>query len=192
MSYEKKDFGGLIGMNGLSEKLLANHFALYEGYVKHAISLLEKIPSLGESQEYDELKRRFGWEWNGMRLHELYFENLSKESSEHQLGSTLDMQFIKDFGSHLNWDKDIKAMSKIRGIGWVVVYYDKQSDKLMNTWINEHDTGHLSGCEPIVVIDFFEHAYMLDYGKEKGDYLNVVISHLNWTVIEDRMNKAKK
>ena len=62
-------------------------------------------------------------------------------------------------------------MLAMRGIGWVILYCDKQANRLFNVWINEHDAGHFAGCQPLLVIDVFEHAYMLDYGIKRADYI---------------------
>lgn len=174
MEYKAKDYDNLIGMPGFSEGLLKNHFALYQGYVKNV--------------ESAESKRRFGWEFDGMRLHEYYFENLSKTQSAHDQSSTLHKKFIADFGSHEKWEKDFRATGAMRGVGWAVLYYDKVGDRLFNCWINEHDTGHLAGCLPILVMDVFEHAYMLDYGTKKPEYINAFFNIINWPIVEKRFS----
>ncbi len=183
--YKAKNFRHLLGIKGLSDKLLENHFILYEGYVKNFNKLNDILVTFEkadkyETPEYAELNRRFGWEFNGMRLHELYFENLTKTPIALENNSALFLAIKKEFGSLLSWEKDFRAMVLMRGIGWVVLYYDKKADRLFNIWINEHDVGHLAGCEPILVLDVFEHAYMLDYGIKKAAYLEAIFPQLNW------------
>ncbi len=187
MPYEQKNFSHLIGMEGLSETLLTNHFTLYEGYVKNTNTLVDllKQAAIG-TPEYAELHRRFGWEWNGMRLHELYFENMSMERSSfsgEKLGALID----STWGSFENWKNDFVGCGAMRGIGWVVLALDEEHGKLFNLWINEHDLGHLAGAKPILVMDVFEHAYMIDYGLKKADYLNTFFDHIDWTVVEGRI-----
>ena len=111
--------------------------------------------------EYAELKRRFGWEFNGMRLHELYFGNMKKGGAKLKEGSPLHKKIVEDFGSYENWETDFRATGGMRGIGWVILYYDKIGKKLFTCWVNEHDAGHLSGCVPLLVMDVFEHAFVL-------------------------------
>lgn len=197
MLYEKKDFGQLLGMRGLSDQLLKNHFGLYEGYVANTNKLAETLDKMGKvdaaiSPEFAELKRRFGWEWNGMRLHEYYFGNLTKEKIEFSEDSILSVQIKKDFESLENWKKDFLGMGAMRGIGWVILYYDPARKKLFNVWINEHDAGHLAGAYPVLVMDVFEHAYMLDYGTKRAEYLEVFIEALDWKVLNDRYDWATK
>ena len=130
--------------------------------------------------EYNELKRRFGWEFNGLRLHELYFANLKNGGVILNPEAALEQKIIIDFGSQENWGKDFRATGALRGIGWAVLYYDLIGDRLFNSWINEHDAGHLAGAKPILVMDVFEHAFMLDYGLKRADYIEVFFKNINW------------
>jgi Fe-Mn family superoxide dismutase len=185
--YTARDFTPLLGLSGLSDTLLTNHFTLYEGYVKNTNALIALLETkeIG-TPEYAELQRRLGWEWNGMRLHELYFENMTKEAKELEAG-TLQENITKTFGSLENWKKHFIGVGSMRGIGWVILYQDTVTGQLFNTWINEHDMGHLSGCQPLLVMDVFEHAYMTDYGIKKADYIETFFRSLNWNVIEKRL-----
>lgn len=185
--YTAKDFTPLLGLPGFSDTLLNNHFALYQGYVKNTntlISLLE-TKKIG-TPEYSELQRRFGWEWNGMRLHELYFENLGKGSSELGAG-VLKEKIEESFGSFERWQKHFAGIAAMRGIGWVVLSQDTTNGKLFSTWINEHDLGHLTGCIPLLVMDVFEHAYITDYGIKRADYIETFFRSLDWSIVEKRL-----
>ncbi len=197
MSYEVKNFENLLGLAGFSDQMLKNHFALYQGYVNNfnklndILVVMEKDGKYG-IPEYAELNRRLGWEFNGMRLHELYFGNLTKNTDLHGLNADLYGQLykkiIKEFGSYEFFEKDFRAVGVMRGIGWVVLYYDKIGDRLFNVWVNEHDAGHFSGCVPLLVMDVFEHAYMLDYGIKRVDYIEAFIKAIDWGVVNSRIN----
>lgn len=184
--YETKDFSHLLGIPGMSDALLNNHFTLYQGYVKNTNALLEKWKTVeAGSAEFAELHRRFGWEWNGMRLHELYFGNMTKGGTA--LGEQgLRQKMDETWGSVENWQKEFVALGAMRGIGWVILAHDKATGKLFNVWINEHDTGHLAGAEPLLVMDVFEHAFMLDYGLKRADYINAFMSSIDWRAAEER------
>jgi Fe-Mn family superoxide dismutase len=189
--YTAKDFSGLVGMKGFSETLTNNHFTLYQGYVTNTnklITTLEQILKDGKTgtPEYAELKRRFGWEFNGMRLHEYYFENLGGKTELDSSGS-LAKQMNTDFGSYDAWEKDFKASGMMRGIGWVILYQDITIGKLFNLWINEHDVSHPAGCTPILIMDVFEHAFMLDYGLKKADYIEAFFVNIDWNKAEARL-----
>jgi len=187
MQYEAKDFSSLMGIEGLSENLFSNHFVLYQGYVKNTNLIMQNSAvQAKDSVEYAELRRRFGWEFNGMRLHELYFENLTKSPEPIENYPDLFNKIQLDFGSVEKWQEDFKAMGMMRGIGWVVLYHDRWDDHFFNTWIGEHDSGHLTGCRPLIVMDLFEHAFMLD-GLRKPDYIDKVISSLDWLSADERM-----
>jgi superoxide dismutase, Fe-Mn family len=195
MPYEAKKFDSILGVPGLSDQLLENHFTLYQGYVTNfnklndILVLMEKEEKFG-TPEYAELNRRLGWEWNGMRLHEYYFENIKKESDQLDSNSELAKKINEEFGSYEMWEKDLKSMGAMRGIGWVVLYYDKPAGRLFNVWINEHDQGHLAGCVPILVMDVFEHAYTLDYGIKKADYIEAFLGVINWKVAKERFENS--
>lgn len=190
MPYEPKNFDSLLGLPGFSDQLLKNHFTLYQGYVTNTNKLADALAAMIKdgkqaTPEFAELKRRFGWEFNGMRLHELYFGNMVKGGKA--MPESLKKQLIKDFGSVENYEKDLKAISTMRGIGWAVTYYDIGFNRLFNVWINEHDVGHLATCAPVAVIDVFEHAFMLDYGIKRADYIEALWKVLNWEEVERRL-----
>lgn len=190
--YAAKNYSSLLGMNGFSDALLQMHFKLYEGYVKNTNVLLDKLKTLSDSNqassvEYAELKRRFGWEFDGMRLHELYFDNLGGKSPIDPK-SALSVALAAQFGSFDQWKKDFVATGLMRGIGWVILYYDPQQKKLVNCWINEHDVGHLATSQPILVMDVFEHAYITQYGLDRSKYIDAFFANINWTVVSSRFN----
>lgn len=191
MAYEAKNYDVLLGMNGFSDTLLKNHFKLYQGYVTNINTLTEKLTQLltedkAKTPEYAELKRRFGWEFNGMRLHEYYFENMTKDASALDAQCALGKQMTQDFGSTELWKKDFDATSSMRGIGWAILYYDTHAKRLFNVWINEHDLGHLAGETPILIFDVFEHAYMIDYGVNRADYIAAFLNVIHWAEVNKR------
>ncbi len=190
MPYAAKDYGNLIGMAGFSETLLKNHFTLYQGYVTNTNKLLDTLGAMlsdakTATPEYAELKRRLGWEFNGMRLHELYFENLGGKGGEGaaRLGKAL----AAEFGSLEKWEVDFRAVGAMRGIGWVVLYQDAAAGRFVNEWIDEHGTGHIAGAAPILVMDVFEHAFMIDYGLKRADYIAAFFRNVNWKAAEARL-----
>ena len=193
--FTPKNFPQLFGISGLSDELLKNHFTLYEGYVTNTNKLLEKMTALVEkgeisSSEFAEFKRRFGWEFNGMRLHEYYFENLTKTPKAIDKNSRLYKKMTKDFVSFDKWQSAFREFATMRGIGWGVLYYDELAGRFFNVWINEHDVGHLAGATPILVIDVFEHAYMLDYGTKKPAYLEAVWQNIDWQAVVKRFSSV--
>ena len=191
MAYEAKDYSKLIGMEGLSETLLKNHFTLYQGYVTNTNKLMDTLATMLKegkvgTPEYAELKRRMGWEFNGMRLHEYYFDNLGGKAALDKSGK-LAKKLAENFGSYEDWEKDFRGTGTMRGIGWVILYQDNVSGKLFNQWINEHDVGHPAGCVPILVMDVFEHAFITDYGLKRADYIEAFFKNINWAVVEGRL-----
>ena len=191
MTYSAKDYSNLIGMDGFSETLLKNHFSLYQGYITNTNKLMDSLASMLKegkvgTPEYAELKRRMGFEFNGMRLHEYYFENLGGRKALDKSGR-LGRKLVEDFGSYQDWERDFKGTGTMRGIGWTILYQDNVTGKLMNNWINEHETGHPAGCIPILVMDVFEHAFITDYGLKRADYIAAFFKNINWDVVENRL-----
>jgi superoxide dismutase, Fe-Mn family len=191
MAYTAKDYSRLLGMQGFSDTLLKNHFTLYQGYVTNTNKLMETLGQMLKdgkvgTPEFAELKRRFGWEFNGMRLHEYYFENLGGKGVFEKTGR-LSKKLTEDFGSYDNWEKEFKGVGTMRGIGWAVLYQDSSTGKLINFWINEHDVGHPAGCNPILILDVFEHAFMIDYGLKRADYIEAFFKNIDWKAAEGRI-----
>jgi len=191
MAYTANDYNNLIGMEGFSETLLKNHFTLYQGYVTNTNKLLDLLATLLREEkvgtpEYSELKRRMGFEFNGMRLHEYYFGNLGGKGALDKSGK-LGRKLAADFGSYEDWERDFKGTGTMRGIGWAILYQDSVTGKLLNFWINEHETGHPAGCSPILVMDVFEHAFITDYGLKRADYIEAFFKNINWAVVESRL-----
>jgi len=190
--YAARDFTSLIGLPGFSEPLLRNHFELYQGYVKNANAILTDLEQLARQDKLSsppaaELRRRFGWEYDSIRLHEYYFENLTNGVGISIGLSRLFARLKEDFGTFDNWRKDFTAVGAMRGIGWVVSYHDPLRNRVFNAWINEHDAGHFIACTPVVILDVFEHAYMLDYGVKKAGYIEAFFKSLNWDVVTARL-----
>lgn len=191
MPYEAKDYAGLMGMEGFSEALLKNHFTLYQGYVTNTNKLLELQEQMLKDDQaatpaFGELKRRLGWEFNGMRLHEYYFGNLGTSGSR-EMGSKFRQKVTESFGSAELWEKDFRATGAMRGIGWAVLYQDPANGRLANFWVNEHDAGHPAGGNPVLIMDVFEHAFMLDYGLKRADYISSFFKNINWQAVEERL-----
>jgi len=191
MTYQIKDYNRLLGMEGFSDTLLKNHFTLYQGYVTNTNKLLDSLNHLLKegktaTPEYAELKRRLGWEFNGMRLHEYYFENLGGKGGIDK-GGKLVLKLAESYGSYEAWEKDFRATGSMRGIGWAILYQDIFSGKFVNFWINEHDVGHPAGAMPILIMDVFEHAFMIDYGLKRADYMEAFFRNINWTEVEKRL-----
>jgi Fe-Mn family superoxide dismutase len=170
MKFEEKKFN--IGeLKGISQKNIEEHLKLYAGYVKNTNELLE-------SEEYN---RRFPFEFNGMRNHEIYFTSLVGGPTPAPISGAL---------AEVNWEK-FKELALTRGVGWAILYYDPLSKQLIQSWVDEQHLGQLSQCIPILALDMWEHAYVYDYPtSEKKKYIETFFENLNWEVIEENFKKA--
>lgn len=180
---------------GISAKNIEEHLKLYAGYVKHTNLILEKITEYAKDAETNayvlgELQRRFSFEFDGMRNHEYYFASLESGPQAINTESALYKKITEQFGSYDAWLMRFKAIALTRGIGWAILYYDTQTDKLLNTWVEEQHLGHLTGLTPILALDVWEHAYVADYHPSgKKQYVEDFFTNLNWGVIEKNFEK---
>jgi superoxide dismutase, Fe-Mn family len=162
--------------------------------VKNANALHDELeaasPAKPPTPAWSELKRRFGWEWNGMRLHEVYFENLTRKRTNLEKTAGLSAQLARDFGSHESWEKEFRATGSLRGSGWAALVWDAEARRLFNVWVDEHDRGHLAGCSVLLLMDVFEHAYMADYGTKRGEYIDAFLAAADWALATRRFEVA--
>lgn len=192
--FTTKNFDYLLGtLPGFSDQMLKNHLNLYQGYVNNSNKLWEELNKMSQDNSaegpvFNELTRRFGWEFNGMRLHELYFSNLSSDNQPLNISSVLFKKITQQFGSLGNWKNQFRSIGLLRGIGWVILCYDQQTDKLFNIWIDEHNTGYFTETKPLLIMDVFEHAFMLDYGLKRADYIDSFFKNINWSAVAQRIN----
>lgn len=190
--YEAKTYT-LQGLDGISQEQLEQHYKLYQGYVNNTNILNEKVAELIEggkvgTPEYAELKRRFGFEYDGMRLHEYYFGNMKANGGALPRDSKLARKITEDFGSYEAWENDFKNTGLMRGIGWAILYQDPFTGRLQNFWISDHEFGHPAGFAPILVMDVWEHAYTVDYKPtERKNYVEAFFKNINWQEVESRL-----
>jgi Fe-Mn family superoxide dismutase len=195
-TYTAKQFN-ITELRGISATTMAEHIKLYEGYVKHANFIQSRIETLAgnadSAYELAEARRRFGFEFDGMRNHELYFALLEGGAQTLTEGSSLTQKIATSFGSFDTWLADFKTLAKTRGIGWAILYYDQTTDSLINSWVDEQHLGHLVGLTPIVAIDMWEHSFVADYQPSgKPQYIDEFMSQINWGVAEQILDSVAR
>ena len=181
-------------LHGMSEKTIGMHFGLYEGYVKNTNLLNEQISELiaangskGSDPKFAELQRRLGFEYSGMRLHEYYFDNLTPSGSG-KPGSKLSAAISSSFGDFEKWKSEFFAIGGMRGVGWAILYQDPTNGWLTNAWVTLHQEDALVGFNPVLVMDVWEHAYLLDYKpSERGKYIEAFYANIDWNAVERRL-----
>jgi Fe-Mn family superoxide dismutase len=187
----------LSELNGISDQTLNMHFKLYEGYVKETNNLTEKISEFlsdgrldqEEMPAYSELKRRLGFEYNGMKLHEYYFSNLTRDGGgDPERSSAFIKATTASFGGYKRWKVDFVGVGKMRGVGWAICYHDPASGRLSNHWVTLHEIGTIAGFNPVLVMDVWEHAFLLDYQPaERSKYIEAFFSNVDWSAAESRL-----
>lgn len=194
--YTAKSFD-LSGLTGISDETLAMHFKLYEGYVTNTNTLNERIADLiggGEldatkTAAYSEMKRRFGFEYNGMVLHEYYFGNMQRHGTgDPSTGDAFVNAAEKSFGSYDVWKADFVSTGKMRGVGWAATYQDPATGEISNHWIDLHETGNVAGFRPILIMDVWEHAFIKDYAPaDRPKYIEAFFANINWSTVNSRL-----
>jgi len=185
-------------LKGISSKNIEEHLKLYAGYVKNLNTVVNKIEEFNQDKENNifflgELYRRFSFEYNGMKNHEIYFDSLSDGAKSLDAMSILYKKIINDFGSYEKFFEDFKTLALTRGIGWASLWYNKERDMLMTSWIDEQHLGQLNNTTMILGIDMWEHAYVYDYPtSEKKKYIEAFFENLNWNKIENNFTNAVK
>jgi len=197
--YQAKQFD-LSGLKGISDQTLEMHFKLYEGYVKATNDLTGRISEFladgkvdqDEMPAYSELTRRLGFEYNGMVLHEYYFANMMKSGTgEPDKTSAFRKAAEQSFGSYDIWRADFVGIGKMRGVGWAICYQDPTNGRLSNHWITLHQVGNVAGFTPVLVMDVWEHAFLLDYKPaERPKYIEAFFSNIDWNAVDKRLQKS--
>jgi len=181
--YRVRDFSTLVGLRNIPDALVEAHLKLYQGYVHNTNLLTERLKEAEVgTPEWTEMSRRVGFEVNGMRLHELYFDNLSPQFSGPSL--SVSERIGAGWGSMAEWEKEFRAMGHIRGVGWVILYRDPVADRLSNHWITLHEEGHPAGFTPLLVMDVWEHAYS---GMDRPRYIEAFFENICWSRVADRL-----
>ncbi len=197
MKYEAEPFKFTKDIDGLTLKSLQEHYKLYEGYVKKANEIGEKLAAIDKSDAngvysaVGELKRQETFALNGMKLHEIYFaclnaDPLAGESEKEPRGETAEL-IIADFGSIDAWKADITAAAGAAR-GWAMLAFDLKDNRLRNYAADAHNIGAVWGAIPLLALDVYEHAYFMDYGANKKSYLEAFFKNLDWR----HANKAVK
>jgi len=195
--YEAKTFT-IPALEGISEKQIEVHLGLYQGYVKHINLLREQIAELTTQDPekfafaIESTRRRLGFEFNGMRMHEFYFPQWEGGPSAEPRGSALDTALSEKYGS---WDDFIQHFKKVgmsRGSGWAVLSWDTKGNTPHVSWTADHELGTLADVEVLLAMDMWEHSYMVDYlPAEKGAHIDAFLKNLNWKVVEERFSAAQ-
>ena len=186
----------LSGLKGISDKTLEMHFKLYEGYVKETNNLNARLADFlkdgkvdqEEMPAYSELTRRLGFEYNGMVLHEYYFGNMKRQGGGEPGRAAFRSAVERSFPSFEIWKTDFTSVGKMRGVGWAICYLDPNSGTVSNHWIELHQTGNVAGFVPLLVMDVWEHAFLLDYKPaDRPKYIEAFLSNVDWDSVERRV-----
>lgn len=193
--YKEKNFEHLNdSLKGISKNQIKQHLQLYRRYVQKINELNKKLKKAVKQNanptfsEYRAINSAMAFAHNGAVLHELYFSNLSSKNTKPS--KELLSKINKDFGSYENYLGDLIASGKSARSGWAISAYNTINGKLQNFTVDEHDLHIPIGIKPILVLDLWEHAYMIDYGINKNSYIEAFIENIDWNVVSERYRSA--
>jgi Fe-Mn family superoxide dismutase len=189
VTYQVRPFD-LAGVQGLSKKAIDLHLGLYKTYVEQLNKLLEQSPqrSAGAAPlALDGYNRRFAYEYNGVALHELFFEQLAGKHRQRKSDGDFAEALQQGFGDFTGWKTSVEALAKTRGVGWVLTLRERGQERLHNCWIDLHHLNMPAGCEVVFALDLWEHAYMIDFTPaQRADYVKIILDNVDWPVVEQR------
>lgn len=174
-------------MDGFTTEMLTQHFDLYKGYVNQSNALLAEIHggSLTGAALIDR-RRRLGFEIDGIFMHELFFENLTPKSAP--APAPVQEFFAKHCGSFEKFIAEVENAGSTRGVGWIAVMYDNNTDFLTVTWVEEHHLGVIVNSNPLLLIDCWEHAFIRDFKTTgRGPYVKASLKYIDWEVVGKRI-----
>lgn len=196
MAYEVQTSLRPKGLHGISEEQISQHWKLYEGYVAQVNTLRDELATLrregkGNTALYADRRRRFGFEYNGMVLHEYYFANLKADAPDLKDSSELKKLLADQFGSFDAFREDFLQAGATRSIGWAILALDPKTGVANNHFVQLHEDGNIAGFVPLLVMDVWEHAYMVDYGAAgRPQYMQAFFRNVNWPLVERRFEEA--
>lgn len=184
--YEAKTFN-IPSMEGISERTITEHLGLYAGYVKHVNHIHNEMKNVADNYAKAEMQRRLGFEFGGMRNHEYYFTQFEQGAQKIPEGEFKSL-IITQFESTDNFVAHVRNIAMTRGVGWAMVYIDRQTNQLVCTWVDEQHLGQLADLDIVLALDMWEHSYMLDYApSEKKQYIDAFFANLNWETVANRI-----
>jgi Fe-Mn family superoxide dismutase len=194
---ETKEFK-IKDLEGISKQNIEEHLKLYKGYVTNTNFIINKIQELLKDKENNmyflgELRRRFSFEFDGVRNHEIFFSLIENGYRELPENSEFKKRIERDWNSFENFLDELRTTAVTRGTGWVIVYFDRLTDNIFIQWVDEHHLGQLTGLSPILAIDMWEHAFVYDYPtSEKKKYIEAFLGNLDWQKVEENFVNSLK
>ncbi|MBC7836351.1 hypothetical protein H7X87_01045 [Acetobacteraceae bacterium] len=196
MAYTEKKFS-IPSLDGISKESIDQHLALYAGYIKSFNAISAAMPEYAKDPEKNalalsELARRRSFEWDGMRLHELYFPQFEGGAQMPSAESALMKQLEKEYHKFEYFIPYFTMIANIRGPGWAMLYWDPEAKQFIAGFSEQQHQGHFVGLPVLLALDVWEHAYLLDYGASgRAKYIEAFFKNLNWSVIERRFESAQ-
>lgn len=176
-------------IQGLSKKQLTEHYQLYKGYLEKRNKIVQELIETDRKDvassysRFRALKMGETFTLNGVILHELYFENLKAGTT---MGASTKQLLIDQFGSIEAFKQDLFD-SATCARGWVLTGLCCVDGRVYNFVLDAHNQTVPLMTVPLLIVDTYEHAYMIDFGINRKAYLNTIWETINWDVVEQRV-----
>ena len=180
----------LLQLDGISERQIQEHYTLYEGYVKKSNEIRQKLPQADKStanqtySEFRELKVELSFGLDAVKLHRGYFDNLGKSG---QPGDRFIDLIDQSYGSIQEWEADFRASGTVAR-GWTICAFDFDESRLYNFIADDHNTYGIWNSLPVLILDTYEHAYIIDYGVKRQPYIDAFMKNINWDIVNRRLS----
>lgn len=192
--YEAKKFDSIRELEGISERTMTEHYKLYEGYVKKWNEIVAELRDVDTdsanqiSSKFRALSVEMTFALSGVKNHEIYFEHLGGHGGQPE--NLLAKQIDKDFGSFAEWQKIFKAAG-MAGRGWAWLVWDNDLNRLLVIVGDSQNTYSNWNSKPLIALDVYEHAYYIDHGTKRADYIDTFFKNLDWAVIEKNFQETQ-
>lgn len=191
---QPKTFSNLATVEGITPNQLSQHLELYHGYVKKINDIDSQIHAMTPDLEkmnatyspFRELNVEQTYALNGVILHEYYFENLGGTLKAPTDTEMVHKLFTQEFGSWDNYVNHLLTVAKSMR-GWAITGYNLRDHRIHNYGLDQHNQWVPMNVIPLLVLDVYEHAYMIDFGTKRPAYLEAFMKNLNWEVVDQRL-----
>ena len=172
---------------------LSEHYKLYTNY----INCINKVNNDLQNEEiYTQCNSNYSdirsaqksktFCFDSVKLHELYFENLT--GNNNRINGSIEKIIVDTFGSYNSFRDKFKCIGMSMR-GWVLFCYDKYNKDYYIYGQDSHDNGVMLYAEPLIVMDVYEHAYMIDFGTNRNTYIDAFFQNLDFNTVNQRLNK---
>jgi Fe-Mn family superoxide dismutase len=181
----------------IEEIMRLHHAKHHQAYVNGANAALEKIEKAAKGEIQIDVRavlRDLSFNLDGHKLHSIFWPNMAPPGKGGgKPGGAIADKINAEFGSFENFKKLFSDAAKtVEGVGWALLLYDPEADRLVLTQIEKQNLMHLAELPILLAIDVWEHAYYLQYKNDRASYVDNWWNVVNWDDVEQRFSKVRR